>query len=71
MASENKIKLLSEQIKKLETLPEQGMGYQIVDIKLKSGKELKNRVVLNSSYLLLHDDERLNSNEIIDVNLHV
>ncbi|MDD4778685.1 MAG: hypothetical protein PHV53_10420 [Fermentimonas sp.] len=39
-------------IKKLQQLPESGMGYQVVDIKLKDGQVLTKLTVLNSSVLL-------------------
>ena len=64
-----KIKLLPEHIKILESLPEQGMGYQLVDIELKSGVSLQNRVILNSTYLQLHDKEDLDSNEISKIKI--
>lgn len=37
------------------------MGYQKVNIKLKSGRYLEDRVVLNSEFLLLENDEEINS----------
>jgi len=65
-----KIKLLPEHIKALESLPEQGMGYQLIDIELKNGMLLQKRIVLNSTYLQLQDKEDLDSNDIIKVRLH-
>ena len=65
-----KIKLLPEQIRVLELLPEQGMGYQLIDIELKSGILLENRIVLNSTYLQLEDTEDLDSNNISKIKLH-
>lgn len=70
MKIKKNIKLLPEHIKMLESLPEQGMGYQLIDIELKSGTLLKNRVVLNSTYLQLHDEEELDCNEISKIKLH-
>ena len=36
--------------------PETGMGYQRVDIKLKTGQTIKNVVVLNAEELILPDE---------------
>lgn len=66
----NKIKLLQKHINILENLPEQGMGYQIVDITLKDGKILKERIVINSTYLQLEENEKINPNEIEEIILH-
>ena len=54
-----KIKLKDEHISFLAELPESGMGYQIVNVILKNGQHLMNRVVLNSEFLMLEDDEDL------------
>ena len=61
---ETSIKLTDKQIEYLENLPEQGMGYQLVDITLKNGQVLKERVVLNSTYLKLKDNEKIDIEEI-------
>lgn len=65
-----KVKLLDSQIRLLESLPEQGMGYQIVDIELKSGKKLTNRIVFNSTYLKLNDKELIDPIQIQIIKLH-
>lgn len=65
-----KIKLLPRHIKFLEALPEQGMGYQLIDIELRNGKHLKKRIVLNSTYLQLQEHEELNPIDIIKIKLH-
>lgn len=65
-----KVKLLDTQIKFLESLPEQGMGYQIVDIELKDGKKLINRIVLNSTYLKVNDGESIDPLHIKLFKLH-
>lgn len=70
MVSKKKIKLNEEQIHILTKLPEQGMGYQIVDIKLKDGKVFNKRVVLNSTYLQIEEGEIINPNEIVSISLH-
>ena len=41
-----KIKLLQKQIDLLVNLPETGMGYQLVDIKLKDGQTFNGKVVI-------------------------
>ena len=51
-----KLQLKEEHVQHLITLPENGMGYQVVDITLKGGNILKKRVVLNSNLLLLEAD---------------
>jgi len=65
-----KIKLLKKQIELLTSLPEQGMGYQIVDITLKNGRTLKEKVVLNSMYLQIDEKEKIDPNEIQTIKLH-
>jgi hypothetical protein len=65
-----KIKLLQKQINILENLPEQGMGYHIVDITLKNGMTLNEKVVLNSMYLQTEDNEKIDPNEIETIKLH-
>ncbi len=46
------------------------MGYQIVDLTLKSGDVLMKKVVLNCSILQLEDQEQLNVEDIIKIELH-
>ena len=66
---DNKIRLIQKHIRYLTSLPEQGMGYQVVDIKLRNGTILKNRIVLNSSLLQLENGENIDPNEIDTVEL--
>ena len=66
----HKIQLNPEQIRTLSKLPEQGMGYQIVDIVLRGGKKLLERMVLNSEFLRLEKDEDINPSEIISILPH-
>lgn len=66
---ENKLKLKEEQINYLLSFPEQGMGYQIVDITLKNGIVLYNRVVFNSSYLKLNPTEKIELDDIIQIDI--
>jgi hypothetical protein len=60
----NNLKLKKQHIDYLSKMPENGMGYQLVDIILKDGKELKNRIVFNSTYLKLIDNEKIMKSEI-------
>jgi hypothetical protein len=66
----NRVKLQENHSEKLQDLPENGMGYQLVDLTLKDGRVLKERVVLNSSYLQLGQNEELDPSEIEKVELH-
>ena len=63
-------KALFSDVQRLLSLPEQGTGYQIVDIKLKNGEELQNKIVLNSTYLELNADEAFRSKDIQRIVLH-
>lgn len=62
-----KIKLRDEFILYLETQPEQGMGYQIVDVVLKNGKILRKKLVFNCSLLNCDEDESIKSDDIVNV----
>ena len=66
---EKSVKLSDVQIRILEELPESGMGYQIVNITLKNGVILKDRIVMNSTYLKIGIDEKINPNDILSINL--
>jgi len=63
-----RIKLDKRWSKLLRELPESGMGYQRVDVRLVDGRELKNVVVLNAEELEAPNDFALT--EIKDVSLH-
>lgn len=69
MGNKNKIKLLPEHVKTLENLPESGMGYQVVTIQLRDKTKLPNRIVLNSTYLQLDENEFLEASDIIDIEM--
>ena len=65
MENSNQIKLPEAFIIYLQNLPEQGMGYQIVDIELSDGRILSDRIIFNSSYLKkLDDKEKIEPNQI-------
>lgn len=49
--------------------PENGMGYQIVKVFLKSGRILHQLKVLNSQILLIEQDEMITVNDIEKIEL--
>jgi hypothetical protein len=65
----HQIKLPKKIIEKLKNLPEAGMGYQIVNFKMKNGKILENITVFNSS--IANIDNKINIFEIADVILSI
>jgi hypothetical protein len=50
-----RIKLDRRWVERLLNMPESGMGYQLVDVEMADGRELKNAVVLNAELLELPD----------------
>lgn len=65
--NKKKIELKKEHVIELEKQPENGMGYHVVDILLKDGSMLKNRIILNCQYLQLDLEESINVNNIISI----
>lgn len=61
-----KTKLRSRWIKKLATLPETGMGYQVVNIYLKNG-DIQKEVLVVSPYIFL--PRGVNQKDFIDIRL--
>lgn len=51
---------------KLSNMPETGMGFQVVDIDLKTGSTLKNVTILNGSIV---KNVTFNQNDISNINL--
>lgn len=49
------VQLPENLIKRLQELPESGMGYQIVNFKMQNGKSLDNVTVLNCSIALIEE----------------
>jgi hypothetical protein len=45
------------------------MGYQLVNVKLKDGKILKEKMVFNSTYLQLDAQDTVNANDIDTIHL--
>jgi len=65
---EMRIRLEPRWIKRLLELPESGMGYQRVDIRLVDGRELKDVVVFNAEEIEVPDE--FARAQIKDVRLH-
>jgi hypothetical protein len=65
----NKLKLPEKFALQLVSLPETGMGYQIVKVVLKNGRILRKHKVINSSFLLLEPKEEISQNEIVKIEL--
>lgn len=60
-------KTTSNQRELLISLPETGMGYQIVDVVLKNGKILHHKIVKNTQVLQLEDFEKCQPEDIKDL----
>ena len=65
----NSLQLPESFISMLVNLPETGMGYQIVKVFLKSGTILRQHKVLNSSVLLLEENENISEKDIDKIEL--
>ena len=63
------LKLSDNFISILVNLPESGMGYQIVKVILKSGRELHQHKVLNSELLMLEESEKISIQDIDKIEL--
>ncbi|PIP54000.1 MAG: hypothetical protein COX07_07695 [Bacteroidetes bacterium CG23_combo_of_CG06-09_8_20_14_all_32_9] len=63
------LKLSDNFINALVNLPENGMGYQIVKVILKSGKILHQHKVLNSELLMLEENEIITVKDIDKIEL--
>ena len=50
-----RVKLAERLVKKLLALPESGMGYQRVDVRLSDGRELRDVLVFNAEEVELPD----------------
>ena len=66
--NEMRIRLEPRWTKRLLELPESGMGYQRVDIRLVDGRELKDVVVFNAEEIEVPDE--FARTQIKDVRLH-
>ena len=65
-----KVRLLDNQSQSLVLLPEKGMGYQIVDIELTDGRRLEKIEVIDSTYLVLGENELIDPKDISSIKLH-
>ena len=65
----SQFKIPEKFVHQLVKLPESGMGYQLVKIFLSDGKVLRKRKVLNSSILVLNEEENISSSEIEKIEL--
>lgn len=70
MGNKVRIELTPSQIEFLSSQPEQGMGYQIVDIILYDERMLPEKIVYNSSILELEMDEAITPSQIKELRLH-
>lgn len=63
---------LPEDIKlQLVELPESGMGFHVIDIILKNGRVLKDRIVINSSKIILTPEDDFNINDIEEISAQI
>jgi len=69
MENNNQLRLPQKYIEILESLPEKGMGYQIVDIELIDGSVLTDRIILNSTYLKLVNEDNLTIDKIKNIRI--
>ena len=63
------LKLSERFVSILLSFPETGMGYQMVKVILKDGKELPDHRVLNSSILILESDDSFEERDISEIRL--
>lgn len=64
-----KVKLNTQFMEELKELPENGIGFQLVNIIKKDGKVLTNRVISNCEYLLLKEGETIDVSEIKEIEI--
>lgn len=65
------LKLDDKFITQLINTPETGMGYHVVDIILITGEVIREKTILNSSFMQLNDDEDFDNNTIASMKLSV
>jgi len=64
------VRLSKKWIDKLVTLPESGMGYQVVDVHLKNGAIIKKIIIVNCCILINQNNLSFSENDIQDIELH-
>ncbi len=69
MGNKTQLELPQIFIDYLENQPEQGLGFQIVDIELVNGNILVDRIVFNSTYLKLDKEEMISIDQINDIKI--
>jgi hypothetical protein len=65
-----RITLNKDQVEFLSRLPEQGMGYHIVDLTLIDGTKLKGKMIFNCMYLELAEGESIPVDNIREIEIH-
>lgn len=64
------LKLTREWIEDLKSLPESGMGYQLVDITLEGGQRLSGVPVFNAEEIYVPESRTFDVSEIKQIQLH-
>lgn len=57
-------------VQKLRSLPESGMGYQVVDIRLRNGAALKGVLVFNGEHVEAPDSAEFSPDDIETIRVH-
>ena len=63
------LQLLEDTISQLDGVPETGLGYHVVDLVLKNGRVLKERMIINSCKLVLRPGEEVRAEDIDEVSI--
>jgi hypothetical protein len=66
----NMCELTARQREILLKLPEQGLGYQVIDIFLKGGQLLEGRIIIDSSFIAIGELEHICPQDIEAIRLH-
>lgn len=64
------VQLADAFVERLRTLPESGMGYQVVDVELRSGKRISGLTVFNGEELQVPEPPEFGAGDIVAVELH-
>jgi len=56
-------------VEKLADLPEHGMGWQAVRVRLRDGRDVRHLIATNSQYIYVFDGEPFASDDIVEVDL--
>lgn len=64
MEYKDRLKLSKKHVEYLSEHPENGMGYQIVDVILNDGDVLVDRIILNSEFLELKTSDEIKLDDI-------